>query len=77
MFWLDGKRALITGAGSGTGEASARLFATQGALGARVLSGVGRPTRGHPLALLVNDHGVVMVVGPIDAAVPHADHLLL
>lgn len=31
MFRLDGKRALITGAGSGIGAASARLFAAQGA----------------------------------------------
>jgi NAD(P)-dependent dehydrogenase (short-subunit alcohol dehydrogenase family) len=30
MFRLDGKRALITGAGSGIGEAIARLFAAQG-----------------------------------------------
>src|SRR5258706_11569242 len=31
MFRLDGKHALITGAGSGIGEAIARLFAQQGA----------------------------------------------
>ena len=31
MFRLDGKRAFITGAGSGIGEAIARLFAQQGA----------------------------------------------
>src|SRR5215471_8623764 len=31
MFRLDGKYALITGAGSGIGEAIARLFAQQGA----------------------------------------------
>jgi 2-keto-3-deoxy-L-fuconate dehydrogenase len=31
MFRLDGKNALITGAGSGIGEAIARLFAQQGA----------------------------------------------
>jgi 2-keto-3-deoxy-L-fuconate dehydrogenase len=31
MFRLDGKTALITGAGSGIGEAIARLFADQGA----------------------------------------------
>ncbi len=31
MFRLDGKTALITGAGSGIGEAIARLFAAQGA----------------------------------------------
>ena len=31
MFRLDGKRALTTGAGSGIGEATARLFAAQGA----------------------------------------------
>jgi hypothetical protein len=28
--------------------------------------------RRHPLALLIDDHGVVMVVGPVDAGVPHA-----
>src|SRR5579859_485107 len=32
MFRLDGKNALITGAGSGIGEAIARLFAQQGAM---------------------------------------------
>jgi NAD(P)-dependent dehydrogenase (short-subunit alcohol dehydrogenase family) len=31
MFLLDGKTALITGAGSGNGEAIARLFGAQGA----------------------------------------------
>jgi NAD(P)-dependent dehydrogenase (short-subunit alcohol dehydrogenase family) len=31
MFQLDGKRALITGAGSGIGEATARLLAQEGA----------------------------------------------
>jgi 2-keto-3-deoxy-L-fuconate dehydrogenase len=31
MFRLDGKTTLITGAGSGIGEAIARLFAAQGA----------------------------------------------
>jgi 2-keto-3-deoxy-L-fuconate dehydrogenase len=31
LFQLDGKTALITGAGSGIGEAIARLFASQGA----------------------------------------------
>lgn len=30
MFHLDGKRALITGAGSGIGEAIAHLFALPG-----------------------------------------------
>src|SRR5260221_2433447 len=34
---------------------------------------MGDPAGGYPLALLVDDHGVVMVVGPVDAGVPHGE----
>ncbi len=51
MALLDGKVALITGAGRGIGEAYARLFAAEGA--AVVINDVGRDEAGHHTAAAV------------------------
>jgi NAD(P)-dependent dehydrogenase (short-subunit alcohol dehydrogenase family) len=54
MFRLDGKRALVTGAGSGIGEAIARLFAQQGA---QVLVADVQADAAERVAASIADHG--------------------
>lgn len=54
MFRLDNKVALVTGAGSGIGEAIARLYARQGA---QVVVGDIQPEAATKVASLIQEHG--------------------
>ena len=65
MFRLDGKVALITGAGSGIGEAIARLFATQGA---QVIVADVQTDAAERVASSIADQGGVASALPLDVA---------
>jgi 2-keto-3-deoxy-L-fuconate dehydrogenase len=65
MFRLDGKRALITGAGSGIGEATARLFAQQGA---RVIVADLQSDAAHRVTTSIVDLGGLASALPLDVA---------
>jgi 2-keto-3-deoxy-L-fuconate dehydrogenase len=65
MFRLDGKVALITGAGSGIGEAIARLFATQGA---QVIVADVQTDAAERVASSIADQGGAASALPLDVA---------
>jgi 2-keto-3-deoxy-L-fuconate dehydrogenase len=65
MFRLDGKSALITGAGSGIGEATAQLFARQGA---QVIVADVRADAAERVAASIIDQDGLAIVQPLDVA---------
>ncbi len=65
MFRLDGKSALITGAGSGIGEATAQLFARQGA---QVIVADLRADAAERVAASITDQGGLAIVQLLDVA---------
>ena len=68
MGLLDGKVAIITGAGGGLGEAYARLFAREGA--AVVVNDLGGPRDGRGRDLSMAQAVVAVIVKVYDAPLP-------